>query len=186
MIRRKMTARLGEDESENLPLREQAERHLIDEIGQGQIVLREDWQGTYAKIALGEDSLEQRKARVKDFWKGWCWILDYYQGRHVDLEWVYPAGYPPTWKDIVSFFELPSDSWETRFPLKPQEQLALVLPMSSWGLMLNTPFRDLPTKIPQFWPQGFHLETFGKRFGWECEPMIPMLTPSRLKYESPR
>ena len=91
-IRRKMTARLGEDEAENLPLREQAERHLVDEVGQGQIVLRDNWQSTYAKMALGEDSVEQRKARVQDFWKGWCWILDYYQGLPVDLEWVYPAG----------------------------------------------------------------------------------------------
>ena len=184
MIRRKMTARLGEDEADNLPLREQAERHLVDEMGQGQIALRSDWQSTYAKLALGEDSLEQRKARVQDFWKGWCWILDYYQGRPVDLEWVYPAGYPPSWKDLVSFFELPSNTWETRVPLKPQEQLALVLPMSSWSLMLKTQFRDLPTKVPQMWPQGFHLETFGKRFGWECEPMIPMLTPGRLRYEA--
>lgn len=184
MIRRKMTARLGEDEAENLPLREQAERHLIDEVGQGQIVLRADWQSTYARLALGEDSEEQRRARVQDFWKGWCWILDYYQGHPVDLEWVYPAGYPPTWKDLVEYFELPSEQWETREPLKPQEQLALVLPMSSWGLMLKTPFRDLPSKIPQMWPQGFHLETFGKRFGWECEPMIPMLTPGRLRYEA--
>jgi len=183
-IRRKMTARLGEDEADNLPLREQAERHLVDEVGQGQIALREDWQSTYAKMALGEDSVEQRKARVQDFWKGWCWILDYYQGRPVDLEWVYPAGYPPTWKDLVSFFELPSEEWTRRDPLKPQEQLALVLPMSSWSLMLKTPFRDLPTKMPQMWPQGFHLETFGKRFGWECEPIIPMLTPGRLRYEA--
>jgi 5'-3' exonuclease len=186
MIRRKMTARLGEDESDNLPLREQSERHLVDEVSQGQIVLRSDWQSTYAKLALGEDSVEQRISRVKDFWKGWCWILDYYQGRPVDLEWVYPGGYPPTWKDLVSFFELPSESWETRIPLIPREQLALVLPMSSWSLMLNTEFRDLPIKIPQMWPQGFHLETFGKRFGWECEPMIPMLTPGRLRYEVPR
>jgi 5'-3' exonuclease len=183
MVRRKMMARLGEDEAENLPLREQAERHLVDEVGQGQIVLRNNWESTYAKIALGEDSVDQRKARVQDFWKGWCWILDYYQGLPVDLEWVYPAGYPPTWKDLVSFFELSSEPWETRKPLKPQEQLALVLPMSSWGLMLKTAFRDLPTKVPQMWPQGFHLETFGKRFGWECEPMIPMLTPGRLRYE---
>jgi hypothetical protein len=100
------------------------------------------------------------------------------------LEWVYPEGYPPTWQDLVRFFELPkTDDWLIRDPLKPKEQLALVLPMSSWGLLLNTEFRDLPLKIPQYWPEGFGLETFAKRFGWECEPMIPMLSPARLRYE---
>jgi len=184
-IRRKMTARLGDDEADNLPLREQSEKPMIERRGsEDQVFLKKTWESEYCKLAIGEDSVEQRKARVADFWRGWCWILDYYQGRRVDLEWVYPAGYPPTWSDLVKFFELPAvDDWAMREPLKPQEQLALVLPMSSWGLMLKTPFRDMPTKLPQFWPQGFALESFAKRFGWECEPMIPMLTPGRLRYE---
>ena len=183
-IRRKMAARLGEDEADNLPIREQAEKPLIERRGaEEHVFLKRTWHSEYCKLAIGEDTVEQRKARVADFWRGWCWILDYYQGRRVDLEWVYPAGYPPTWADLVKYFELPTDDWVIREPLKPQEQLALVLPMSSWGLMVKTPFRNLPVKIPQFWPQGFALETFAKRFGWECEPMIPMLTPGRLRYE---
>jgi len=181
-IRRKMSARLGEDEADNLPLREQAEKPMIEVKGD-QVYLKRGWQSEYCKLAIGEDSLEQRKARVSDFWRGWCWILDYYQGRRVDLEWVYPAGYPPTWSDLLQHFELPADDWLLSEPLKPQEQLALVLPLSSWGLMLKTPFRDLPSRLPQLWPQGFALESFAKRFGWECEPMIPMLTPGRLRYD---
>lgn len=185
-IRRKMTARFGEDEADNLPLIEQAEKPMIVLKGEREVYLKKGWQSEYCKLAIGEDSLEQRKARVADFWRGWCWILDYYQGRRVDLEWVYPAGYPPTWSDLVEHFELPADDWLERVqePLKPQEQLALVLPLSSWGLMLKTPYRDLPTRLPQMWPQGFALESFAKRFGWECEPMIPMLTPGRLRHET--
>ena len=183
-IKRKMTARPGEDEADNIAIREQAEKPMIQCLGDN-TVLRRDWHSTYCKLALGEDSIEKRKSRVSDYWRGWCWVLDYYQGRRVDLEWVYPEGYPPTWSDLVWFFELPTkDDWVQREPLKPQEQLALVLPMSSWSLLLKTSFRDLPAKMPQFWPQGFSFETFAKRFGWECEPMIPMLTPARLRYET--
>ena len=183
-IKRKMTARMGESADDNLPIIEQAEQPLVEITGE-KVYLKKGWKSTYNRLALGEDSVEQRKTRVADFWQGWCWILDYYQGRPVDLEWVYPAGYPPTWSDLVQHFSLPSDSSasEAKVPLKPQEQLALVLPMRSWNLLLKTPYRNLPATIPQFWPQGFHLETFGKRFGWECEPMIPMLTPGRLRYE---
>jgi len=183
-IRKKVTARHGEDEADNLPLVEQAEKPMTEMRGD-QVVLRRGWHSTYCKLAIGEDTLEQRNTRVADYWRGWCWILDYYQGRPVDLEWVYPAGYPPSWSDLVSYFkaEYLGLTWETRVALQPQEQLALVLPMSSWGLLLKTPFRDLPSLVPQFWPQGFGFETFAKRFGWECEPMIPMLTPARLRYE---
>jgi len=183
-IRKKMSARLGEVEADNLPLREQAEKPMIQLSNGDQVVLRKDWHSTYCKLALGEDSVEKRKSRASDFWKGWCWILDYYQGRRVDLEWVYPEGYPPSWSDLVTFFQLPlPDSWPQNELLRPKEQLALVLPMSSWSLLLNTEFRTLPAKLPQYWPNAFGYETFAKRFGWECEPMIPMLSPGRLRYE---
>jgi 5'-3' exonuclease len=184
-IRRKMTARMGENDDDNLPLKEQAESPLIE--GQGdRLHLRPDWQSRYSRLALGDSHVDQRKTRVEDFWRGWCWILDYYQGLPVDLEWVYPAGYPPTWRDLCEYFALPSLSTTACRPLKPKEQLALVLPLSSWGLLLKSEFRNLPGMIPQYWPQGFAFETFGKRFGWECEPMIPMLTPGRLRYEVAR
>jgi len=184
-IRKKMTARFGEDDADNLPLKEQAESPMVQVVNGDNVILRKDWHSTYCRLGLGEDTIEKRKTRVSDYWRGWCWILDYYQGRRVDLEWVYPEGYPPTWSDLVRFFELPGhDDWLYREPLKAQEQLALVLPMSSWSLLLKTPFRSLPAKMPQYWPQGFGFETFAKRFGWECEPMIPMLTPARLRYET--
>ena len=181
-IKRKFSARHGPTDEDNIAIIEKAEMPLVI-VQDEHMKLRPDWQGTYARLALGENSVEQRKARVADFWRGWCWVLDYYQGRPVDLEWVYAAGYPPTWKDLADFFVLPgSDDWQQRPILKPQEQLALVLPLSSWGLLLKTPYKSLPTQMPQYWPQSFSLETFGKRFGWECEPMIPMLTPERLRF----
>jgi 5'-3' exonuclease len=181
MVRRKMTARPGENAEDNLPLIEQAEGPLIQGVG-SHLRLRQGWQTTYSRLALGDSALGQRKARVEDFWRGWCWILDYYQGLPVDLEWVYPAGYPPTWSDLYEMFALPAlGDWVERVALKPQEQLALVLPLRSWGLLLKSPFRRLPLLMPQYWPNTFGLETFGKRFGWECEPRIPMLTPGRLR-----
>ena len=185
-IRRKLTARHGESEEDNLPLIEQAEKPLIRFADNGHTMLRRDWQETYNRLALGDSHVDHRKQCVKDYWTGWCWILDYYQGLPVDLEWVYANGYPPTWSDLVTHFCITREqlTWEGgKEPLKPQEQLALVLPLSSWGLLTKTPYRLLPTRLPHYWPQSFHLETFGKRFGWECEPMIPLFTPARLRYE---
>lgn len=186
-IKRKMTARMGESDEDNLPLKEQAEQPLVYTHATHGTLLKPGWQTTYASLALGDSSVDHRKKRVADFWQGWCWILDYYQGLPVDLEWVYPSGYPPSWADLCEHFVLPTAVSPAEsgvsIPLKPTEQLALVLPLSSWGLLLKTEFRNLPANVPQYWPQGFAVETFGKRFGWECEPMIPMLTPSRMRYE---
>lgn len=187
-IKRKMSARFGENDDDNLPLKEQAESPLISFEHGDRPVLRKDWEIQYAKLALGCSSEETRKTRVADFWKGWCWILDYYQGLPVDLEWVYPEGYPPTWKDLCSYFILPKTvSPSVDFvALRPKEQLALVLPLNSWGLLLGSEFRDLVTVAPQYWPTKFQYETFGKRFGWECEPKIPMMSPACMRYYAAR
>jgi 5'-3' exonuclease len=194
-IKGKMSARHGESAEDNLPLIEQAERPLIesgpnhqDGSSGGGLRLKRGWQKIYSRLALGSDDREHRSRCATEFWQGWCWILRYYQGLPVDFEWVYSAGYPPTWSDLLERLTSDTDFNGTmeikeRVPLKPQEQLALVLPMRSWYLLMKSPYRNLPATLPQFWPQGFHLETFGKRFGWECEPLIPMLTPERLRYE---
>jgi 5'-3' exonuclease len=182
-IQSKMSAPHGENEADNLPLREQAEKPLIVETGSG-IRLKQNWDLIYSRLALGSPDIQHRKACVAEFWRGWCWVLNYYQGLPVDREWVYAQGYPPTWRDLRSLFESPKpEAPASRPELLPQQQLALVLPLSSWGLCLKTPYRDLPGRIPQFWPESFSLESFGKRLGWECEPKIPMLTPERLRFE---
>jgi len=186
-IKRKMTARFGENDEDNLPLKEQAEQPLVEGTAE-RLRLRKDWESQYAKLALGSDDISNKMTRVAEFWKGWCWILDYYQGLPVDLEWVYVAGYPPTWKDLSTYFTLPTTVAPSAdfVALQPKEQLALVLPLSSWSLLLRTEFRDLPSTAPQYWPCKFRYETFGKRFGWECEPMIPMLTPVCMRYYATR
>jgi 5'-3' exonuclease len=181
-IRNKFSAPHGENEEDNRVLIERAEKPLVYETESG-LRLSRTWETEYNKLALGSPDEDHRRRCVEEFWKGWCWVLSYYQGLPVDREWVYAQGYPPLWRDLRDMIVLPTQSDVPRVTLEPQQQLALVLPLSSWSLCLKTPYRDLPVKLPQFWPQGFSVESFGKRLGWECEPRIPMLTPERLRQE---
>ena len=183
MIDRKLKSPPGEDDADNLPLKEAAEKPMIV-LQTGR--LQPDWQRQYYRIGFGESSTEIRKYWAAQYWNGFQWIFDYYLGRPVDQEYVYAAGYPPTWSDLKDYYVFNQIQWTPRETLQPKEQLALVLPLLSWNLLLKTPFRSVPQRLPQYWPESFHLETFGKRFGWECEPMIPMLTPERLRYEVSR
>ena len=188
MIDRKMKSPFGENDADNIALKEQAELPLLMQgtDANNRIHLQPQWKSQYYRIGFGESSVDVRKHWVSQYWKGFQWIFDYYLGSAVDQEFVYAAGYPPTWCDLRDFFVFDKINWSVRPILQPKEQLALVLPLASWNLLLKTPFRSLPHRLPQYWPASFHLETFGKRFGWECEPMIPMLTPERLRYEVSR
>jgi hypothetical protein len=66
--------------------------------------------------------------------------------------------------------------------VKPQEQLAMVLPLESYWLIRDKKLRELPKLAPQLWPSSFQLFTAGHKQTWECEAQIPLFFPSRLRY----
>jgi hypothetical protein len=113
------------------------------------------------------------------------WTLRYYVGESVDMEWYYPWHLPPLLEDIVAglrkdpaLLELPTIPLGV--PLKPVEQLAMVLPASSFHL-LPRELQGLPTRFPWAWPTAWPSFSLGRRFLWECEPSIPILRPSQMR-----
>jgi 5'-3' exonuclease len=64
--------------------------------------------------------------------------------------------------------------------LTPIEQLAMVLPESSIYL-LPTELHALPRLYPYAWPCDWSYYSFGRRFMWECEPLIPLIQPTQIK-----
>lgn len=110
------------------------------------------------------------------------WVYDYYTAQKpVDLFWMYLSLLPPLWSDLYAFRNKACDfAIKNREPLKPQEQLALVLPLSSWLLLRDKKLRELPLKYPQFWCKEFTFFSVGRRMLWECEANIPFFPVSRL------
>jgi 5'-3' exonuclease len=123
-------------------------------------------------------------ARAASYYRyGHQWILDYYMGRVVNTNWYFPWHLPPLMSDVLVNTET-MPTLATDEPPRPQEQLALVLPMESWHLVRDRSLRELPTKIPQMWPSRFGFFSAGKRWMWECEADVPIFTPGRLRKAS--
>lgn len=110
---------------------------------------------------------------------GLQWIFDYYCGqRVVPNTWMYPASLPPLWADLLAYSrgkECIQIQEYQRQEIKPQQQLAMVLPLSSWHLLRDTTLRKLPQGLAQYWPARFGFFSVGRRLLWECEPEIPHL-----------
>lgn len=140
-------------------------------------VLRPDWERVYDDRWLHGASAEG--AAQKTYLEGLDWIFRYYTGKPISYEWMYPWHLPPTWASLRS--AVPCVSPAPTPPLKPQEQLALVLPLGSWNLVRDPALRALPTKVPSLWPTTFGFQMAGKRAMWECEALIPLFTPQRLR-----
>jgi len=123
-----------------------------------------------------------REKVCNEYMRGFKWIIDYYTGKNVNLEWMYPYWIPPLWSDLECIHIIPLSEEEGTVRLEAQEQLAMVLPLSSWALVRDPSLRTLPVKCPQLWPLHFSFFSAGRKWLWECEALVPVLTAGRLRY----
>jgi 5'-3' exonuclease len=121
---------------------------------------------------------------VRTYCHALSWTLRYYVGEPVDMDWYYPWHLPPLLGDIA--LELRKDPQiltatpTTATPLKPLEQLAMVLPVTSFDLLPHN-MQDLPQRFPWAWPIAWPVFSLGRRFLWECEPRIPLIRPTQIR-----
>ena len=126
----------------------------------------------------------------KDYLYGIQWIWAYYSGtyQNVCFNWFYAFNLPPLWSWLKDYLnesavlpEFPEKVLVRAADIRPVEQLVLVLPLESWSLIPPCSEKRLPQLAPQFYPSSFSFETVGKRYFWECESMIPLLSIVEVK-----
>jgi 5'-3' exonuclease len=172
----------GMDETEGLPLKWDVEKVLVGQDSR----LVGGWRKEYWKWI---HPFADRGEVCGDYVFGLQWILDYYTGlRPCSKFWLFSSWLPPLWSDLVRFLEGGSDSGaeaqrqvHDQDPIQPEEQLAMVLPLDSWGLIRGRNLRQLPALQPQLWPLKYTFFSAGRKWLWECEARIPILTAERLR-----
>jgi len=97
----------------------------------------------YYNKKLGITDPEDVKKLVFEFLDGMKWILDYYIKGCPTMEWNYCYHYPPFMIDIITYVgEWKEPRFEKVTPRLPFEQLANVLPPSSFSIIL-APYKAL-------------------------------------------
>lgn len=144
--------------------------------------LKQGYEEIYYKSFLNND----KEKIIEQYLKGLQWILDYYNGHEIEYDWYYPYMETPLWKDVHNFLHK-YDMKYSRFvydhqlPLKPQQQLVLVLPVESFNLIVNESYKKFPTQFPQYYPSKFGVHSLGKKFMYECESDIPVLSSKFIR-----
>ena len=183
-IIKKKSQFINHEDSNLAPCEWAVEKQILCE-GPGKLYA--DWNGRMLNAWFGLGTNGSLIAR--EYFKGLQWVLDYYTHQcDVDMFWMFAYSLPPSW--TVLFEEAASlPSWQhlefardsKKQPIQDYEQLAVVLPLESWNLIQHDSYKDLPSRIPQFWPQQFGFFSAGRTFLWECEPRIPILTIDRVR-----
>ena len=170
----------GMSEEDGLPLQWNVEAAFL-EGGK----LRGGWRDVYWNFLHIQADVDHI---CQEYLKGVQWIMDYYLGKPVTMSWMFPAWIPPLWSDLARFVSkgVPVDMGEVGVTPSPEEQLAMVLPLESWNLVRSPHLRRLPVELPSMWPRKFGFQSVGRKWLWECEALIPVLTVERLRGASVR
>jgi 5'-3' exonuclease len=172
----------GMDPSEALPLEWNVEKEFIAADGR----LLKGWRDLYWAWIHPRPSEAVRKEICKEYVRGVQWVLDYYLGKPVDKTWMFPSWIPPLWSDLAtaSYDDIEFNAPSADDPkIKPAEQLAMVLPVDSWGLIRGD-LRTLPSRLPHLWPSNFTFFSLGRKWLWECEARIPVVTCEAVRAAS--
>lgn len=118
------------------------------------------------------------------------WVLQYYSGHTIDTQMYYPWNIPPLWKNLASIsnteLELKMIAARKKvlcnksIYVTPYQQAAMVFPISSYFLVKPI-YKHLPTTYPEYFPTEFKFYVVGRRFMWQCEPIIPMIPAALIR-----
>ena len=157
------------------------ERKLHEGDEKAKLVLKPNWTEAYDKYALWGSKPEEA---AESYLQALAWTLAYYSGTAMDTQWYYPWLLTPRMETILSVLNTKEALHIPRtqhVQLKPLEQLAMVLPESSFHL-LPPEYAKLPQMYPYAWPVSWPVFSLGRRFLWECEPLIPLVQPTQMKH----
>ena len=168
------------------PISQKDEVRLLKTYNEDGVVLASSWRENYYAAYLAAYTQLDIEERCKAYCNGLQWSLSYMTGIHdVSMTWMYAWSYPPLWEDIIAYLSREDSLCSppiNDIKIAPQEQLAMVLPLASWHLIRNPILRKLPYVIPHMWDFNMSFCTAGKRFMWECDPHVPLITPERLRF----
>ncbi len=161
-------------EYEGLPLTWKVESLLVENEE-----LVDDWKEKYWSFIHPRG---KQKSFCQEYVNGLQWVLDYYTGKKVDWQWMFLGWLPPLWSDLAeNSFETINEKSIVENIISCEEQLVMVLPLASWHLIPDKKKQKIPLVAPEFFPEDFSFFSFGRRWLWECEALIPPLTAGRLK-----
>jgi 5'-3' exonuclease len=142
--------------------------------------MKDGWEEKYYTKFLNNNKSES----LTQYLKGLQWILDYYNGVKIEFDWYYPYMYTPLWKDVYNCIDSLNNKrfiYEHTEPITPEQQLMLVLPPESYHLNPNVQYRNFPTQYPQYYPVKFDVHSLGKKYIYECETNIPIISSRFLR-----
>ncbi|CAJ1979109.1 unnamed protein product, partial [Sphenostylis stenocarpa] len=159
---------------------------LIDKIKFGAPGYKERYYKTKFSVESPTDIEAKRKEIVQKYTEGLVWVLRYYFSAVASWTWFYPFHYGPFASDFKGMGQV-RVNFEKGAPFLPIDQLLGVLPPASAHALPKAYAQlmlDEQSRIFDFYPKDFEVETEGQRFMWQGICKLPWIDDGRLVAET--
>ncbi|KAK9461654.1 XRN 5'-3' exonuclease N-terminus-domain-containing protein [Lipomyces oligophaga] len=134
------------------------------------------------KARTMEERESIRRAVVRSYIEGVCWVLLYYYQGCPSWTWFYPYHYAPFAGDFTDIRDTVI-TFEKGKPFRPYEQLMGVMPSASAHVLpplLRPLMTDKESDISDFYPTDFPIDMNGKKMAWQGVALLPFIDELRL------
>ncbi|XP_047155317.1 5'-3' exoribonuclease 3-like [Vigna umbellata] len=163
-----------------------SEDFLVDKIKLGAPGYKERYYKAKFSVETPTDIEGKRKEIVQKYTEGLAWVLQYYFSAVASWTWFYPFHYGPFVSDLKGMSQV-RVKFEKGVPFLPLDQLLSVLPPGSAHALPKAYAQlmlDEKSRILDFYPQDFEVDTEGKRFTWQGICKLPWIDDTRLVAET--
>lgn len=174
-----------EREKDLFNLYPQFNRDIEIKIDQG----NKDWRERYYKLIFNMEEQYEIDKICHNYLEGIFWNFHYYNFGCISWDWCYPYSQPPSFNDLYNYMnnfisninklEIPKNK-----PIKPFEQLLMVLPQQSSNLLPKTYEKlmtDFDSDIIEYYPEEYTLDCINKNYLWECAPKLPFIITENIR-----
>jgi len=150
-----------------------------DKIRMGSTGYRDRFYYSYFRISPQESDFRKSVHTIcQNYIDGILWTLKYYKSGCPEWNWFYRYHQSPLAADIIKHFDslITNTTFDKTSPTKPYIQLLSVLPPESGHLLpskLANLMTDYNSPIADLYPHEYPIDTMGKRYMWQCNPMLP-------------
>lgn len=129
---------------------------------------------------------KEREKMFNLYLEGLQWILCYYYRGLKSWKWYYPYHYAPMISDytevninesLYNMFDLFNNNKSE--PFNPYQSLLLILPKQSFNLLPKC-YRDIPSQIPEYFPEKIEIDYNGKTASYESLLLLPFVEEKKI------
>ena len=144
-----------------------------------------NWEPRYYSKCMKIFDKDDIEKACLNYITGLQWTFHYYFRGCVSWKWKYNYSYSPSSKDIYNYLNnnnINNIKFKNDNAVISTVQLLYILPKSSISLIPNK-YKKLmgnDSELSDIYPSEYEIETYYKRYFWQCEPVLPLIDINRI------